>query len=78
MPQQNITPITNMGTIKRSNSKQKQEERPSTAPDKESRDNKYSAQPAMERLPSPAVKCNSKLMKRIMYYQIQQKTLKLM
>jgi hypothetical protein len=49
----------NLGTIKRSNSKPK-EERPSTAPAKENKpeEKNFSGHSSLKRLPSPAVKCN--------------------
>ena len=48
-----------MGTIKRSNSKQKNEDRPSTAPAKENKpqEKNLSGHSSLKRLPSPAVKC---------------------
>ena len=48
-----------MGTIKRSNSKLKNEERPSTAPAKDNKPDEKNLTGgfSMKRLPSPAVKC---------------------
>jgi len=64
----NISPINNyssnnqmLGTIKRSNSKPSKEERPSTAPakDNKNQDKNLTNNSSLKRLPSPAVKSNT-------------------
>jgi len=53
--------VSNYGTIKRSNSKQKNEanDRPSTAPQKEKDQNQINTGSSLKRLPSPMIKRNN-------------------